>query len=292
VSESGARKMSYLGDADRGRLFRMWLDQGAGEAAAEPEALKPVRTLPAVSSGPKATSGPLMFGESKVRHFITEGEPWFVAADVCRCLGLKIASGVHGHLVSLRVDERAVLHKRLLSEAPQSEWGASRLLFLGSESVLTAISESGLYKLAMRAEKATAKPFQDWVTREVLPSIRKTGSYSVAAQAPSVPAAIESRPQFSLPTTFSEALRELASEVEKREESERVAEALRVAREADAPKVEFVDNYVGLKGTSSLSDVGRMLGFSDPKAFCALLRPVSRSMAISSTSLCPRDVRK
>jgi phage antirepressor YoqD-like protein len=95
-----------------------------------------------------------------------------------------------------------------------------------------------------------------------------------------------------LPTTFSEALRELASEVEKREESERVAEALRVAREADAPKVEFVDNYVGLKGTSSLSDVGRMLGFSDPKAFCALLGPVPRSMAISATSLFPRDVRK
>jgi phage antirepressor YoqD-like protein len=84
----------------------------------------------------------------------------------------------------------------------------------------------------------------------------------------------------------------LASEVERREESERVAEALRVAREADAPKVEFVDNYVGLTGTSSLSDVGRMLGFSDPKAFCALLPPVSRSMAISATSLCPRDVRK
>ncbi len=39
------------------------------------------------------------------------------------------------------------------------------------------VSESGLYKLIMRSDKPQAKPFQDWVTQEVLPSIRKTGSY-------------------------------------------------------------------------------------------------------------------
>jgi prophage antirepressor-like protein len=39
------------------------------------------------------------------------------------------------------------------------------------------ISESGLYKLIMRSDKETAKPFQDWVTKEVLPSIRKTGAF-------------------------------------------------------------------------------------------------------------------
>ena len=41
------------------------------------------------------------------------------------------------------------------------------------------ISESGLYKLIMRSDKPQAKPFQDWVTKEVLPSIRKTGAYVV-----------------------------------------------------------------------------------------------------------------
>lgn len=45
--------------------------------------------------------------------------------------------------------------------------------------MLTVISESGLYKLIMRSDKPQAKPFQDWVTREVLPSIRKTGSYEL-----------------------------------------------------------------------------------------------------------------
>lgn len=39
------------------------------------------------------------------------------------------------------------------------------------------VSESGLYKLIMRSDKATARPFQDWVTKEVLPSIRRTGGY-------------------------------------------------------------------------------------------------------------------
>jgi prophage antirepressor-like protein len=41
------------------------------------------------------------------------------------------------------------------------------------------ISESGLYSLIMRSRKPVAKPFQKWVTKEVLPSIRKTGSYSL-----------------------------------------------------------------------------------------------------------------
>lgn len=46
----------------------------------------------------------------------------------------------------------------------------------------SVISESGLYKRIMRSDKPEAKAFQDWVTREVLPSIRKTGSYSVQSQ--------------------------------------------------------------------------------------------------------------
>lgn len=44
---------------------------------------------------------------------------------------------------------------------------------------ISLISESGLYKLIMRSDKPQAKAFQDWVTKEVLPSIRKTGSYSI-----------------------------------------------------------------------------------------------------------------
>ena len=44
---------------------------------------------------------------------------------------------------------------------------------------MTIICESGLYKMIMRSDKPEAEPFQDWVTRQVLPSIRNTGSYSL-----------------------------------------------------------------------------------------------------------------
>lgn len=48
--------------------------------------------------------------------------------------------------------------------------------------VMKVISESGLYKLVMRSDKPQAKKFQDWVTRDVLPTIRKTGQYNVHAE--------------------------------------------------------------------------------------------------------------
>lgn len=50
-------------------------------------------------------------------------------------------------------------------------------LFKGSVARITLISESGLYKLIMRSDKPQAKPFQDWVTKVVLPAIRKDGGY-------------------------------------------------------------------------------------------------------------------
>ena len=62
------------------------------------------------------------------------------------------------------------------------------------------ITESGLYSLILRSNKPNAKPFRKWVTSEVLPSIRKTGSYTMA-----------------LPKTYSEALRQLADAVEAKE---------------------------------------------------------------------------
>jgi hypothetical protein len=51
-------------------------------------------------------------------------------------------------------------------------------LFVGNENQLTVVSESGLYKLIMRSDKATARPFQDWVTKEVLPAICKPRNVS------------------------------------------------------------------------------------------------------------------
>lgn len=62
----------------------------------------------------------------------------------------------------------------------RAEANGSPLFANTNASSLTAISESGLYKLIMRSDKDEAVTFQNWVTREVLPSIRKTGKYALA----------------------------------------------------------------------------------------------------------------
>jgi len=92
-----------------------------------------------------------------------EGEPWFVAIDACRVLDLNVSKGTFMALTKLDQNEKML--------TPNLIWGGN----VGSPP--TIISESGLYKLIMRSDKPQAKAFQDWVTKEVLPSIRKTGAY-------------------------------------------------------------------------------------------------------------------
>jgi len=110
-----------------------------------------------------------------------DGNPWFTGSDILRVL-FGGASGLGHHYDKLAADERRKVKRIHLGGAP------------GKGMVL--ISESGLYKLIMRSDKPVARPFQDWVTREVLPSIRKTGGYALGAG--------EVMP---LPTSFARALR-------------------------------------------------------------------------------------
>lgn len=121
----------------------------------------------------------------KVRVVTLDGHPWFVAADVCRVLGLFLGKGAVRHLAKLGEDERRL--------TPLSGGGVR-----GGAAWL--ISEPGLYKLIMRSDKPVARPFQDWVTREVLPAIRKTGEFKMQPG--------EAMP---LPSSFTDALRQHAS---------------------------------------------------------------------------------
>lgn len=108
------------------------------------------------------------------------GEPWFVAADVCRSLGMGLAKGTSKYLESLDPDE--VLPPEILGVTLP---GRSRQALL--------INESGLYSLILRSRKPEAKAFKKWVTSEVLPTIRKTGGYmapSVANMAETAPSPI------------------------------------------------------------------------------------------------------
>ena len=102
----------------------------------------------------------------KVRVIERDGKPWFVAKDVCECLGL---TDISASCLRLDDDEKVVMSR---SELPE--------LFSVSSNAptMTLISESGLYALIMRSNKPDAKVFRKWVTSEVLPSIRKTGAFA------------------------------------------------------------------------------------------------------------------
>lgn len=104
------------------------------------------------------------FEKRDVRVVMKGSEPWFVAKDVCEVLELSNPSEA---LKGLDDDERGSLR---ISEGTSPA---------GGNPNMNIISESGLYTLIMRSNKPEAKRFRKWVTSEVLPALRKTGSYSV-----------------------------------------------------------------------------------------------------------------
>lgn len=91
-----------------------------------------------------------------IRTVILDGEPWFVAADVCKILE-------HSN-PTIAMNGLEDFEKTKLNLGLQG----------GNTNI---ISESGFYTLVLRSRKSIAKPFRIWVTSEVLPSIRKTGRY-------------------------------------------------------------------------------------------------------------------
>ena len=118
-----------------------------------------------------------------VRVVDVNGEPWFVASDVAKALGYaNPAEAIQDHCKKVNKINH---HSKTLPPTPPVN--------------ILIIPESDVYRLVMRSNLPDAERFQDWVVEEVLPSIRKTGSYSMA------------------PKTYAEALRALAAEVEMRE---------------------------------------------------------------------------
>lgn len=92
-----------------------------------------------------------------VRITMIDGNPWFVAKDVCECLGLDTSN------LSKLLDEDE------LSTCP--------VQYTAQVRNLSIVSEPGLYSLVLRSRKPEAKAFKRWIIHEVLPSIRKTGGY-------------------------------------------------------------------------------------------------------------------
>lgn len=100
-----------------------------------------------------------------VRTKVIDGEPWFVGKDICDLLGL-------------------VNSRKSLQALDEDEKGVTNGYTLGGNQELTIINESGLYHLIFISRKPEAKSIRRWVTGTVLPSIRRTGSYSISNNRP------------------------------------------------------------------------------------------------------------
>ena len=100
------------------------------------------------------------YQEKEIRTVDKKGEIWWVLKDVCDILGLGSP-----HKIAERLEE--------------DEKGRNLIPTPGGKQEMVCINESGLYNVILRSDKPEAKPFRKWVTGEVLPSIRKHGSYSI-----------------------------------------------------------------------------------------------------------------
>lgn len=105
----------------------------------------------------------------EVRVIVINDEPWFVAADVAAALDYSAAPQMTRNL-------------------DDDEKGMQNVHTLGGQQEMLVINESGLYSAILKSRKPESKKFKKWITSEVLPAIRKTGSYSVTDNKPQPPA--------------------------------------------------------------------------------------------------------
>jgi len=102
-----------------------------------------------------------------VRVQLTISEPWFCLRDVCDVLSVKVASPER-----FQLDEKGVTRNVIPTD--------------GGNQEATFINEPNLYRIIFRSNKPEAKEFQNWVFSEVLPAIRKTGSYELKTETPPI----------------------------------------------------------------------------------------------------------
>ncbi len=167
----------------------------------------------------------------KVRTVLIDGEPWFVGKDVAEILCYKeTAKAIREH-----VDE--------------DDKGVSEMDTPGGIQKVVIINESGLYSLILSSKLESSKKFKKWVTSEVLPSLRKTGTYSME----------QLSKDFYIPQTYADALI-LAGNLQKRvqEQHERIKEQKKVI-EVQKPKVEFYDTVTKSETTFDMAEVAKVL---------------------------------
>ena len=164
---------------------------------------------------------PFNFEEHQVRVVAIDGEPWFVLADLCKVLEI-----VNVGNAAARLDDELK--------------GVHSADTLGGRQDVTVVSEPGMYEVVLLSRKPEAKAFKRWITSEVLPTIRKTGSFGVA-------------PALSEQEIVHQALQITVRQVKELEA--KVAE--------DATKVEYVDTYVADSDLRLFRNVAKSLGMTE-----------------------------
>lgn len=157
----------------------------------------------------------------KVRTLVKDGEPWFVASDVCECLGL---ANPTVSVNRLDYDERAKFN-------------------LGRQGWVNIVNEYGLYNLVLGSRKPEAKNFKRWVTHEVLPAIRKHGGYLTPDKVEEI---------LTNPDSIIRIATQLKEERAKREAAEKVIEEQR-------PKALFADAVSASKTSILIGALAKLI---------------------------------
>jgi anti-repressor protein len=158
-----------------------------------------------------------------------DGEPRFVLNDLCSVLAISNPRNVRA-----RIDQESVNTVRLTD--------GNR----GNPNV-TVVDEAGMYEVVLRSDKPEAAEFRRWVTREVLPTIRRTGSYGA--------------PSFDPDTLTRSDILQIALNAE----TERLA--LEAENKELSPKAEAYDDFLDATGKYGVGAVAKMLGTSQNKLF-------------------------
>ena len=191
-----------------------------------------------------------------VQSILIDGDPWFVAADVCKALEIEKTN-------------------RALSRLDDDEKGAHSVSTPGGRQRMSIISESGLYSLILGSRKPEARAFKRWITHEVIPSIRKHGAYMTDSLLDALEAHPEAVPEY---------LNRLRSENARNRELTR---RLRIA----LPKAEYYDAFVDPADCTNIRTTAKELGVPE-KQFTRYLEEKKYLFRDKNRKLFPRAVKK
>ena len=171
----------------------------------------------------------------KIRTLTIDGEPWFVAADVCKALELWNPSMT---VERLDADEK----------------GISSIDTLGGKQRMAIINEPGLYSVILCSRKPEAKAFKRWITHEVIPAIRKYGGYMTKSLLEQV---------LENPNLIYEFARRMLAEQQK---NERLKQELDRAK----PKADYYDAFIHPESCTNIRATAKELKVPE-KMFTAFL---------------------